>query len=214
MMKVVVLFYIILCGSCITLACKCDWHGVHTAKEADVVLSVATTDIVTVTDKLIYYQVRVLQVFKGCVLDSLLKVVTPSVPEACGLVLEVPQNYILTGSMYNKLDNDTLFIHSCGYNVPLTRVSMEEENYLDNLYNPCTNQCATGTDVDCFASPCSVSSCDVKDAVCEDNYCNGCNAYWWSNDFTCLCLYYWFVCKKFSKNIGEWCKLFVFDPFA
>jgi len=187
-MKVSVVVLIILYCSCISLACKCDWHGLHTAVEEDIVIAVDTTDVIEKTDREITYDVLVLQVFKGknyATAGHNLKVVTASVPEACGQILDVPQTYLLTGSM---VDDNTVQIHSCGYNVPFTRISAADEKFLDNLYDTNTNECATGMFEDCFVEPCSVSTCNVNGAVCENNYCNGCNAYWWSNDWTLVCL--------------------------
>jgi hypothetical protein len=42
--------------------------------------------------------------------------------------------------------------------------------------------------VECFADPCSVSTCDADGAVCRSNYCGGCNAEWTDADGDRVCL--------------------------
>ena len=44
-------------------------------------------------------------------------------------------------------------------------------------------------DVQCFVSPCDVEQCNVKGAVCEEDYSNGCDAIWRVNgeDVTAEC---------------------------
>ncbi len=51
----------------------------------------------------------------------------------------------------------------------------------------CTTCPDNSEPVSCFVQPCSVSTCEVEGAVCVDDYCGGCNAYWFDERGHTVC---------------------------
>eukprot|EP01102_Stenamoeba_stenopodia_P003180 TRINITY_DN13117_c0_g1_i1.p1 TRINITY_DN13117_c0_g1~~TRINITY_DN13117_c0_g1_i1.p1 ORF type:complete len:193 (+),score=17.95 TRINITY_DN13117_c0_g1_i1:113-691(+) len=120
-------------------------------------------------------------VYKGCLSTGEAFRVASSLHSAsCGIILQTEQTFLLSGTWDNE--TDLLWIHTCGYNVLADQLDQNETLFLDDAFNPCTLECATGSVVNCIVEPCSVSQCNVAGAVCSDNYCNGCHAYWWNNN--------------------------------
>jgi hypothetical protein len=121
--------------------------------------------------------------FKGCLAAGQRVIVeTPSSSAACGMTLRVGQEYLLHGrSTGTLLGMPQLQVGLCDLNVVWSELSADHRAFLDRRYVCCGGECACAdgsAPVNCFIDPCQVSSCDVEGAVCESNYCGGCNAEW------------------------------------
>jgi hypothetical protein len=130
--------------------------------------------------------------FKGC-LDSgqTVMIETASNSAACGMSLQVGQEYLLHGARRGTLlGMPRLRVGLCDANGPWRSLSAEHRAFLDSRYVCCGKECgcADGSQpVNCLVDPCQVSSCDVEGAVCEANYCGGCNAEWYDPTGALVC---------------------------
>ncbi|MCU0662237.1 MAG: hypothetical protein MUC50_07915 [Myxococcota bacterium] len=122
------------------------------------------------------------ETFKGCLDQGQWVVVeTRSEGSACGMQIE-KKTYLLNGSEGGFVwGMPKIFVHSCDYNRLYSSLTDDDFDYLSSRYNCCGDSCAC-TDgsqpVNCFADPCSVSTCGDPEATCTSNYCGGCNAEW------------------------------------
>jgi len=130
--------------------------------------------------------------YKGC-LDSGQTVVieTASNSAACGMPLQVGQEYLLHGARRGTLlGMPRLRVGLCDANAAWKQLTAEHHEFLETRYVCCGKECACADGsqpVNCFVDPCEVSSCNVEGAVCESNYCGGCNAEWYDPTGALVC---------------------------
>eukprot|EP01124_Arcella_intermedia_P022445 TRINITY_DN333_c0_g2_i1.p1 TRINITY_DN333_c0_g2~~TRINITY_DN333_c0_g2_i1.p1 ORF type:complete len:187 (-),score=21.84 TRINITY_DN333_c0_g2_i1:62-622(-) len=125
------------------------------------------------------YLATVITSYKGPLVDgSYISVCTGSSSASCGVDIQ-NTSYVFSGSLS---DSKTLHVSTCGTHSLVSDLTNDEASYLNHMWNSDLGACAVGAEVRCFVEPCAMSSCDVTGAVCEDAYCNGCNAYWWNSD--------------------------------
>src|SRR5512145_386167 len=149
-------------------------HVVH-ARIQGTFLSSATTR---------YYVARLVEDdFKGCLnTGRYVLIETPASSAACGVTLQTGQEYLLHGANAGTLLGiPRLRVILCDANAVWSELNAEHLAFLNSRYVCCGGECGC-TDgsqpVNCLVDPCQVSSCDVDGAVCEANYCGGCNAEW------------------------------------
>ena len=126
--------------------------------------------------------VTIKQAFKGCLADgSLVVIQTASDSAACGLPLQAGTDYLLYGRNSGRaLGLPVLQVGLCDANSAWSALEPAQLAFLNTRFNCCGDACACvgSSQVECFVDPCQVSSCDVEGAVCNANYCGGCNAEW------------------------------------
>jgi len=136
------------------------------------------------------YKVAVQSVFGGCLMsgDTVL-VETATDSAACGIKLIVGQKYLLTA---DQTAGGNLAISLCGFNRPMSQLTVAEKDFLESrqVFCPDTGAttCADGSQpVACLIDPCTTATCSDPTAVCEANYCGGCNAEFFdpSGDLVC-----------------------------
>lgn len=131
-----------------------------------------------VNDGTAFWSAQVITTVSGCIkVNSTLSVSTSSSSASCGVQLEAG-SFLLSGKY--TVDSNTLRVQSCNFNRLFSTLTKDEKLFAYNNLNNCTNACARGHMVNCFVRPCAISKCNISSAVCMDNYCNGCNAYWFS----------------------------------
>jgi hypothetical protein len=129
-----------------------------------------------------YLALTVGRAFKGCLHEhSLVFVSTRSDGAACGYLLDPGKDYLLYGAeIGNVLGAPVLSINLCGSNSLWSELPDDHDAYLHGRYIQCGEEagCYQDDGVQCLVDPCDVSRCNVEGAVCNANYCGGCNAEW------------------------------------
>jgi hypothetical protein len=151
---------------------------------ADRVVHVRISNIAyRTTSYVVYEAVLVEDAFKGC-LDAKARIYirTARSSATCGITLSAGQEYLIHGRDVASLSRiPTIHAVLCDANRVWSQLSKSDLAFLHSRYNCCGDSCACSDGsqpVNCLIDPCEVSSCDVKGAVCEANYCGGCNAEW------------------------------------
>ncbi len=120
-----------------------------------------------------------------------IQVATPSSSAACGDTLPLRRSLLLFGDTRVIRGQRMVFTSSCSGNMPAVDVTRDEQAYLLSRELTCSGvtQCADGSaPLSCFVQPCATSTCSDPTAICEDNYCGGCNAEWYTPaDFEASC---------------------------
>jgi Tissue inhibitor of metalloproteinase len=168
--------------TCIPVTIESAWHN-SSDTFVGIVLGTKTKGL-TVT-----YKVGVQTVFGGCLqAGDVVFVDTPVDPGACGQVLTIGDKYLLTADRGAV----NLSITSCGFNRLLSQLTASEQKFLESreVFCPDTGamSCADGSQpLFCFVDPCTTATCGDPTAVCEANYCGGCNAEFYdpSGDMVC-----------------------------
>eukprot|EP01124_Arcella_intermedia_P036426 TRINITY_DN9534_c0_g1_i1.p1 TRINITY_DN9534_c0_g1~~TRINITY_DN9534_c0_g1_i1.p1 ORF type:complete len:187 (-),score=16.77 TRINITY_DN9534_c0_g1_i1:38-598(-) len=164
----------------VSYACSCMPTTLYQqSRIADIMVQTQIYGAPKIDPQTICYSSQVIMAYKGPFMPRDDLIVCTSVSSAtCGISL-TNDTYILSGSLSDAI---TLRTGLCRAHTLLSDLTEEEASFLNTIWNNDLGSCATGNQLNCFLEPCSVSSCDVDGAVCEDAYCNGCNAYWWSNN--------------------------------
>lgn len=170
------------------LACRCVLAPSlyrDVMKSSDVVIANILSSN-GVTDGTVSWNTQVLTTVSGCINSSSIIAVTTSTSSAsCGVQLDLGGSYFLSGRYFAS--SNSLKIQSCNFNRLFSTLSSDEKTFAYNHFNNCSKACARGNVVNCFVRPCATSKCNVSNAICMDNYCNGCNAYWFLGfDRVCL----------------------------
>lgn len=126
-----------------------------------------------------WYVARVRTPFKGCVQPkSWVLLRTGSNGASCGVSLSVGHTYLLNAYEQEGFGKTPVFgVSSCGINKKVSQLSQKERAFLMGRSVCCGDECECvdgSAPVDCFADPCTVSSCPT--GTCQANYCGGCNA--------------------------------------
>jgi hypothetical protein len=139
------------------------------------------------------YRVEVIRAYSGCLQPGeRITIETPVWSASCGQPLALGRRYLLTADASDFKDDPNVFsINLCGYNRALANLTADDLAFLESRSVFCeeTGQvsCADGSDpVQCFADPCEVESC-AEATMCEANYCGGCDAEFYSDDWTPVC---------------------------
>jgi hypothetical protein len=165
-------------------ACSCVIPDLNRNYEnADQVLRVRVVSPLTAADgERRYLAVSIGDSFKGCLPQrQWLVIKTRSDSAACGIRLQIGTDYLLYGSdAGQRFGVPTIETGLCSGTLPWADVPEEQLTFLNSRYVCCGEQCGCneGEQVMCFVDPCEVSKCDVEGAVCNSNYCGGCNAEW------------------------------------
>ena len=168
-------------------ACSCMPTDVMSSYRAtDQAVHVRVLGMANRTRDSILYSARLMEdSFKGCLRAHarvLIQVARSSA--ACGITLTVGQEHLIFGNAATPALGQLPTIRTglCQANTLWRALTQPQLAFLHSRYNCCGDKCAC-TDgsqpVNCFVDPCQVSSCDVAGAVCEANYCGGCNAEWY-----------------------------------
>ncbi len=142
------------------------------------------------SDGTVFVKGVIQSVFNGCAQTQMpIKIATANESAACGAALPTDNNmWIFFGSFVNT--TQTLYVTSCSFFAPFGSLTADNLSFLHAMKNDCTGQCFPGVPLThCFVEPCQVSSCSVDDAVCEDSYCGGCFAFWFSPNNTRVCFH-------------------------
>jgi hypothetical protein len=128
----------------------------------------------------IRYFARVEHTYKGCLQEPEFVVLrTPSSSAACGVQLQLGQEYLVFGHAAGSYWGLTqLAINLCDGNQTFVSLTPEKLSFLDGRMVCCGESCicADGTQpVNCFVDPCEVAPA-CPDGTCVANYCGGCNA--------------------------------------
>lgn len=137
------------------------------------------------------YDVVVVATAKSCVAPGTrVSVATPASSAACGAWMPLHKAMVIFGDTRWIAGRRAVFTSSCSGNLLTSDLTAEEEDFLLSRELSCDGAvtCADGTPpVSCFAQPCASSTCGEPGAVCEDNYCGGCNAEWYTPDDFMAC---------------------------
>jgi eight-cysteine-cluster-containing protein len=137
------------------------------------------------------YIARVQRVFKGCLEEAQLVVLTtPSSSAACGALLSTNRDYLINGDAAGTLLGlPRLDITLCDYNLPWVQLTQHDRDFLNGRMVCCGDdcQCADGSaPVSCFVDPCEVAA-PCPDGKCVANYCGGCNAEFYDESGYAVC---------------------------
>lgn len=172
--------------SCMPPSLSASWH-----LSADTVAARILSERRGATQ--IRYEVEVLQAYSGCLRPGARIHIETALHEAtCGQPLRVGARYLLTADAWDTADDPNVFsIHLCGYNRLLSDLTPDERAFLGSRQVICEDTgevtCADGSDpVQCLQDPCDAETC-AEAAVCEANYCGGCGAEFYADDWTPVC---------------------------
>jgi len=183
-----ILLIVALVGFKTAYGCSCTPTNVYTATRqySDIVQATISGSIPPLQPGVSSYIAKLTWVFQGClgVNDRVGAVFNISTPSASGCDvhgLSAGSSWLLTGTTDAV---NTLQVDECGASRPWSSLADKEVDFLGSVLNDCTGQCANSTRVHCFFEPCAGAKCEDSQngAVCSDNYCGGCNAYWWKDD--------------------------------
>lgn len=129
-----------------------------------------------------WYIARVRMPIKGCTeAGQWVYLKTATSGAACGVQLTTGLTYLLNAhEQASPWSAAVLQLSLCDVNKPVGQLSAAERAFLLGRQNCCNGACTCvdGTQpVQCFANPCSVTSCPTGE--CSANYCGGCNAEFW-----------------------------------
>lgn len=161
-------------------ACKCIPPSVSASyNSADYSMQVRITSRRT-TAQYVYYRATVVDDFKGCDTGARVWIRTTKDSASCGIALG-SGTYLVQGYDAGQYRGaQAIHTGTCDYTREWASVTADDLQFLSTRYNTCEQVCNDGTQpVNCFADPCSVSSCPVEGATCQANYCGGCNAEWY-----------------------------------
>ena len=137
----------------------------------------------------VVYKARTRRTYKGCVEAREKVILTTAVSSAaCGVDLEVGSTYLVTGDGTTRRNGRRVVpISLCGHNRLLGDLTDADHGFLDTRFNCCGDECAcvNSEEVQCFADPCSVSTC--PQGSCTSNHCGGCHAEWYNGNGQALC---------------------------
>lgn len=107
---------------------------------------------------------------------------------ACGVSLQRGVTYLLP---LKKTGRSRL--SSCGLIRPVSRLTSSETAFLESRQICCHGKCSCGgglkSPVNCFVAPCRFAKPPCADAEkCEDNYCGGCRAEWFTENGSPACV--------------------------
>jgi len=176
----------------VAAACSCLPSSVESSYHA-------SSDVVTVTPLFGFfaaserrYLAQVTATFKGCSKPGrLVLLTTASSSAACGGSLQLGTEYLINADQDGlSFGLPKLGFNLCGYNLPATELSAHDLEFLAGRNVCCGNtcRCADGSEpVACFANPCDVTPACEEAAVCEANYCGGCNAEFYDESGRAVC---------------------------
>jgi hypothetical protein len=169
-------------------ACKCAVPDVRRSyAAADDVVKVRVLNPLPAPSGLRrYLAVTTADAFKGCIERRELVILqTNAESAACGARFELgSQQLLFTTAAGQRFGVPVLSTGTCSGNRAWSELNNDEKGFLATRFNCCGETCAcVGTELaNCFVNPCDVSTCAEPDAVCEANYCGGCNAEWFTPD--------------------------------
>ena len=141
----------------------------------------------------VLYRVQVIRAFSGCLQPGdRITIETAAYDAACGQALEVGARYLLTADAADSRDDPgTYSIGLCGYNRRLNELTQADRDFLAARQVSCEEtgkiSCADGSDpVQCFQDPCDAERC-AEATVCEANYCGGCDAEFYAENWAPVC---------------------------
>lgn len=195
----------------VSLMTALGWLAMHTAAHActcaptdhaksyagsEHVLRVRVVEVAETTDTYRVYRAELLaNDFKGCLEAGATVLLETGVSgAACGMTLPVGGDMLVYAwqSMPAALESAEarLSFAMCDPHVPWASLPARTRDALTSRPRACGGRqaCADGSPVvNCFANPCQVSSCDVEGAICEADYCGGCNARWYDDAGARVC---------------------------
>lgn len=170
-------------------ACKCRAPTVYASSRAtpDAVIVKPTGQPVH-TPILVSLPAKIVTVFNGCSrMGQLVNITTSASSAACGVLFPTTSEPWVFFGTYDNATN-TFRVNSCDANKPASQLDDDETSFLTQMFNTCTHSCSPSAPFShCFVQPCAVATCGVDDAVCFDNYCGGCHAYWFTPNNTRVC---------------------------
>jgi hypothetical protein len=187
-MVAIPLFLLISLFTAENFACRCIAPNLYrdVMKANDVVVAKVVKQGGTYNGTYNRWAAQVAQTVSGCMkVNSMTQVISHQSSASCGVQLTL-DTYFLVGRFDNV--SNTLLVNSCNYNRLWSSLLIDEVKFANNHYNNCTRSCSIGRKVNCFVEPCAFSPCSVTGAFCRDEYCNGCFAYWFLNDYERVCV--------------------------
>ena len=175
-------------------ACSCLFGGVENDyAQADHVVRVRALAPLGVLSGQRYFLVAIsAEAWKGCLPKySWALVQTASDSASCGISMQPGTEYLLyAASAGRSFGLPVLNVSLCSGSSSWADVSASDQHFLDTREVCCGRSCGCYASdmVECFADPCSVSTCDAAGAVCRANDCGGCNAEWTDADGERVCL--------------------------
>jgi eight-cysteine-cluster-containing protein len=177
-----------------------------------------SSDVAAVTPLLGYrhgaerwYLARVSEVYKGCTeANDLVLLATPSSSASCGGQLEIGVKYLINAQRSGSvLGVAKLAFGSCQYNLPTGELDAHDREFLAGRSVCCGDECACvdgSALVQCFANPCDVTPACNDEALCEANYCGGCNAEFYDESGYAACQPAGECHTDADCMAGEWCR--------
>lgn len=141
----------------------------------------------------LFYRVEVIKPFSGCLQPGDRVTIETALWDAsCGQRLEVGARYLLTADAEDSRGApDVYSINLCGYNRQMSELTRDDLQFLRSRSVFCEETgavaCADGSDpVQCLQDPCRAESC-ADATLCEANYCSGCNAEFYGENWAPVC---------------------------
>lgn len=136
------------------------------------------------------FVLRVVKVFKGCSVPSIVYASSPISSAACGVNLQKDEDYLLPLS-----GNSISQINSCQFIRHWIDLTAAELAFLHTRTICCHTvrgsvcKCVNGhPPVNCVVEPCRFSKPPCPEATkCKDNYCGGCFAEWFNSEHQPAC---------------------------